>query len=241
MVYLGVVFLLFSSMAFAIEFNSGEKQATVVELYTSEGCSSCPAADEWLSTLKSDPELFKRIIPMAFHVDYWDYLGWQDPWAKPEFSQRHRQLADKRWGIEGVAALLSQVYTPGYLVAGNEWTGWRRSNHLPAIKQGRVGVLTGELNAQILTLNYSLSGAYQLNIAYLGMGLASNVTAGENRSRHLKHDFVVLTHLKQQGQSSWKVVLPEIPEKGQQKTAISIWLTKPNSLYIEQAVASYID
>ena len=63
------------SMPQATTFESGETQSTLIELFTSEGCSSCPPAEKWLSTLKSNPDLWKKIVPVAFHVDYWDRLG----------------------------------------------------------------------------------------------------------------------------------------------------------------------
>jgi hypothetical protein len=233
MAYLGIIFLLFTNMIFAIEFNSGDSKAVAVELYTSEGCSSCPKADKWLSRLKTDKSLFKNIIPMAFHVDYWDYLGWEDPWTRAEFSSRQRVLT----GEGG----LSQVYTPAFLVAGNEWSAWNRSDSLPIFEQEKTGVLSGSLDGQELTISYSEQGDYELNIAYLGMGLVTKVTSGENRFRKLEHDFVVLSHLKQKGQKQWLMSLPNIPEKGQQETAISIWVTKPDSLEVEQAVAAFIE
>src|SRR3989454_6981340 len=66
-------------------FQSSERQTAVIELYTSEGCSSCPPAETWLSRLKESPGLWKNFVPLAFHVDYWDYLGWRDPWASKSF------------------------------------------------------------------------------------------------------------------------------------------------------------
>lgn len=234
MAYLGIIFLLFTHTVFAVEFNSGDSKAAVIQLYTSEGCSSCPPADKWLSKLKTDNRLFKSLIPMAFHVDYWDYLGWKDPLAKAEFSSRQRQLAGK----EG---LLSQVYTPAVLVAGQEWPAWHRKDTVPNLKHEKTGVLSGQLDGQELTINYSEQGEYELNIAYLGMGLVSKVTSGENRFRKLEHDFVVLSHFKQKGQKQWVISLADIPKQGQQETAISIWVTKHNSLEVKQAVAALLE
>ena len=62
----------------ATTFESGVTRTTLLELFTSEGCSSCPPAEKWLSQLKSNPDLWKKIVPIAFHVDYWDHLGWRD-------------------------------------------------------------------------------------------------------------------------------------------------------------------
>jgi hypothetical protein len=61
---------------------SSANQVALIELYTFEGCSSCPPADAWLTSLKTDAGLWKRWVPVAFYVDYWDYLGWDDGFAK---------------------------------------------------------------------------------------------------------------------------------------------------------------
>lgn len=81
---------LLPAFAVAQKWESGTAKTDVVELFTSEGCSSCPPADRWFSALKEDPELFSGFIPIAFHVDYWDYIGWEDQFAKPEYSERQR-------------------------------------------------------------------------------------------------------------------------------------------------------
>jgi len=95
-----------------LHFESVSPGPRVIELYTSEGCSSCPPADRWLAALASQPQLWARYVPLAFHVDYWDALGWPDRFA----SRRHtaRQRAYARNGR------LSQVYTPAFVVGGNE-------------------------------------------------------------------------------------------------------------------------
>src|SRR5881394_898637 len=64
----------------------------VIELYTSEGCSSCPPADRWLSTLKADAAK-GRVVAQAFHVGYWDYIGWVDRFASPAYTERQHQVA----------------------------------------------------------------------------------------------------------------------------------------------------
>jgi len=64
-----------SQAAYAQTFNSSTQQVNLIELYTSEGCSSCPPADKWLNSLKEQQGLWTEFIPLAFHVDYWDYIG----------------------------------------------------------------------------------------------------------------------------------------------------------------------
>jgi len=116
----------------ATVFESGETQNTLIELFTSEGCSTCPAAEKWLSGLKSNQDLWKKIIPVAFHVDYWDRLGWRDRFAKPEFTARQQRSA-AAWGGDS-------VYTPGFVVNGREWRDWFGGSAIPK-SSTRVGVL----------------------------------------------------------------------------------------------------
>src|SRR4051812_27306968 len=74
------------------EARSGPQTTALVELYTSEGCDSCPPADRWLSGLGRSGFAPDRVVPLSLHVDYWDYIGWKDPYAKREFSSRQRKL-----------------------------------------------------------------------------------------------------------------------------------------------------
>src|SRR5271155_1572909 len=92
-------------------FDSTTRRVSLLELYTSEGCSSCPPAEEWLSKLKENPRLWKDYVPVAFHVDYWDGLGWPDRFASPAYTQRQRSYAQV-WGGD-------TVYTPELVVDGH--------------------------------------------------------------------------------------------------------------------------
>ncbi|MEP0543428.1 MAG: DUF1223 domain-containing protein, partial [Marinobacter sp.] len=80
--------LLFPLLVHAEQWQSSNTQTDVIELFTSEGCSSCPPADAFLSSLKNRDGVFRTFIPMAFHVDYWNYIGWKDRFASSEYSQR---------------------------------------------------------------------------------------------------------------------------------------------------------
>lgn len=107
-----------SILAAPFVIESPPERVALLELYTSEGCSSCPPADRWLSELKTNNELWTRVVPVAFHVDYWDYLGWPDRFAAASFSNRQREYA-----LQGA---VSTVYTPGLIYNGSEWRDWRR-------------------------------------------------------------------------------------------------------------------
>ena len=167
---------------------SGPTAATLVELFTSEGCSSCPPAEKWLSRFKTDPGLWKTVVPAAFHVDYWDHLGWSDRFARSEFTERQRHYS-AAWKSES-------VYTPGFAVNGTEWRGWFDGLPIPA-HTSQAGVLR-----ITLTPDYRLSASFtpdkasatglMLEAVLIGNDRESAVTRGENSGRKLHHDFVVL-------------------------------------------------
>ncbi len=165
------------------ETRSGEQLTPVIELYTSEGCSSCPPADQWLSTLKGKP-----VVAQAFHVGYWDYIGWVDRFAKPQHTERQRQLA--------AANGLRSIYTPQVVRNGRDWRGY----------VGATTVATNEPSRATIVLQRSVndSNSFQAEVtpaagvtawsAYWSVtehGHSSRVTAGENNGEALKHDFVV--------------------------------------------------
>ncbi len=166
--------------------SSGSAQAQVVELYTSEGCSSCPPADRWLSALEPGADL----IPLAFHVDYWDYLGWRDPFASADFSERQRELA-KRGGS-------GAVYTPEVAVNGREHRRWARAlpdrDQHTAPVQLKLSATTGEtvtVTAQLDGAASAVSKHLRVWFALTESGVTSRVAAGENRGKLLRHDHVV--------------------------------------------------
>lgn len=170
-------------------FASTSTPIVLLELFTSEGCSSCPQADRWLSGLEGDVRLWRELIPVAFHVDYWDYLGWQDPFGAPAHAERQRRYA--------ATAGVSQVYTPGFVVQGREWRGWFSGNRLEL----RLGEAIGRLELTVderarAVLRFApastRAGELRYTIVLLGFGLETQVPRGENAGKVLHHDFVVL-------------------------------------------------
>ncbi|GAB4346866.1 MAG: hypothetical protein Kow006_05860 [Gammaproteobacteria bacterium] len=230
-----------SAVADPLRIESPQTQATLVELYTSEGCSSCPPADRWLNGLKSDPRLWREVVPVAFHVDYWNYLGWRDRFSAPEYSQRQRDYA--RHG------LLRTVYTPGFVVNGKEWRGWFRRPQLTPDPAKVAGRLSAELDGERLAVRYqpatAPSGALTLHVARLGFDLATRVQEGENSGRLLRHDFVVLGHAEQ--------VLDRVAESLQasvelprasvhaDRQAVALWVTRRGDPRPLQAAGGWID
>ena len=196
--------------------------AQLVELFTSEGCSSCPPADRYLSSMVESPALWNEILPLAFHVDYWDYIGWKDRFAQPAFKQR--QYDYRRAGN------IRSVYTPGWVVDGLEWRGFFSRQPLPPKRQAEGGNLKAVIDQQKVNVQYqpvSVTGAPRLtaHIAILGFDLSSKVTRGENRGRVLKHQFVVLDkQQKPQTDYQWQFDLPTLDQS--KRHGIAIWITQ---------------
>lgn len=175
---------------------SGDGTAALVELYTSEGCSSCPPADRWLSSF-AKPASTQRVVPIAFHVNYWDYIGWKDVYADDRYTERQRSLA-KATGAR-------MVYTPQVTLHGRDFRGWRDQR---AVSQAIAATNRTPARAQIeITSKSTADGSaagmasatlrpgvkaddLALFVAVTQSGLSSRVTAGENRGEKLDHSFV---------------------------------------------------
>lgn len=178
----------------ACEVASGPQPALLVELFTSEGCSSCPPADRWLSGL-APAAARGEVVLLAFHVDYWDYLGWRDPYAQAAFSQRQREVARRQRE--------RTVFTPQVLADGRTVYDWRERDAL-AGSLARVSRRTASIELRLAlqadggTPSVRLSASprsgappAQVYLARWESGLESAVRAGENRGVVLRHDFVV--------------------------------------------------
>ena len=155
----------------------------VVELYTSEGCSSCPPADRWLSRLKDDPS----VVALAFHVDYWDRLGWKDRFASPAFTAR--QAAEQATN----GARFS--YTPQVVVDGRDRTDWSRALATSASRPNATVDVTlahrGDSFVATVTPGVGSPKRLAAYWAVTEQGHSSAVRAGENAGATLHHDFVV--------------------------------------------------
>jgi len=185
------VFLLsfLSSFLFSLSFQSQENKVTLLELYTSEGCSSCPSADTWLNKLQNNKELFKTFIPMAFHVDYWDFLGWKDSFAQNKFTKRQKNYSRNVWEKEA-------VYTPQFIIDSKEYKQWFYSKKFPKLTSVYAGKLFVRYANNKIEINYHNKTKNNkeevfINIAILQNDLKTFVKAGENKNKHLEHDFVV--------------------------------------------------
>jgi hypothetical protein len=210
-------------------FESSPEKAHLLELFTSQGCSSCPPAEAWLSKLKSEPRLWKDFVPLAFHVDYWDHLGWRDPFAAKEWTARQNQYS-ANWKSES-------VYTPGFVVDGRE----SQTRSIPSSSTDKPGVLKISLasNKAFAEFNPTNGAAkdVDLHLAMLGFDLNTKPTAGENNGRDLHQDFVVLS-LMNAKLTDGKVEIDLKPDS--RAGAIAAWITAPNQLEPIQAVGGWL-
>ena len=188
---------------------SGATVTPVIELYTSEGCSSCPPADKWLSTLKAKAfgketgkeagnESAKQgnAVVQAFHVGYWDYIGWVDRFATPAHTQRQKQIS--AWNKQ------NGIYTPQMVLNGKDWRGWgsagpfdtsvtgSKERARSSISLQQIGVDQFEATVSPVTDPASqTSSAWSAYWTVTEHGHSSKVKAGENNGETLLHDFVV--------------------------------------------------
>ena len=165
--------------------HSAAERPHVIELYTAEGCSSCPPAEKWLSTLRDSA----NFIGLEFHVDYWDDLGWRDPFADARYTERQRALAKR--------GTRDNVYTPQVALDGQAWKNWPKAPppdigavESPALS---VAVVRGdEIRVKVESAaGMAIPDSYRVYVALSENGLTTDVKAGENRGKQLDHDQVV--------------------------------------------------
>ncbi|MCF8199100.1 MAG: DUF1223 domain-containing protein [Sulfuritalea sp.] len=167
---------------------SGTQRAVLLELYTSEGCSSCPPADRRMSGIKTQTELAGRVVPLAFHVDYWDRLGWVDRFASPQYTQRQYAMAS--------LANSRLVYTPQFLKNGRDWRGGGSplDGAGKAAPGATIAITLSPAAANSLTVDGTVELASATADTWLALyenNLESHVRNGENAGETLRHDYVV--------------------------------------------------
>ena len=183
-----------SAQAAQCSASSAPTRTALLELYTSEGCDSCPPAENWLSQVGINTP---HIVPLALHVDYWDTASWHDRYASPTFSTRQQALSER--------AGTHIVYTPEIAVAGYELRDWRNPEDFKAA----LAKITAQASGATIHLDLNDSGAQSIASAsfsqtadastggahaYLAVyenHLVSQIGGGENRGATLHHEFVV--------------------------------------------------
>ncbi len=174
------------SMSNQCAASTGTLVTPVLELYTSEGCSSCPPADQWVSALKG-----KDIVVQAFHVGYWDYIGWADRFAAPAHTTRQREVAGRN--------RQRSIYTPQVVVNGRDWPLWRGAEQRISGQKDAARIrielkqlAANQFEATVTPVNAAAPvPAWAAYWTVTEHGHNSRVKAGENAGEFLKHDFVV--------------------------------------------------
>jgi len=186
-----------SAQAAACSAQSLAHSVALIELYTSEGCSSCPPADRWLGEL-SRRFTAEKVVALSLHVDYWDHIGWKDTFAQGQFSERQRWLSQ--------LAASSTIYTPEVFAGMKELRGWSKQavleqrvqaiNHRPARARISVSMSSSGGAAVDLSARFALVDSTRIGAAVEGVvivfenKLSTQVRAGENKGVRLEHDNV---------------------------------------------------
>lgn len=206
------------SPSLAQTFESGTQQVSLIELYSSQGCSSCPPAERWISRLKQHPQLWKSFVPVVFHVDYWNHLGWTDPFSSHEFSQRQR-ITYRNQGLR-------TIYTPGFLLNGREWRRWY-STHQPPLSLSETINLSARLDGNNLYVEYESRGDYRVYAALLLNSATSLVKRGENAGLEFTEDFIVIELLSSQLNNNISLLrLKKLQQFKGNSLALAVWVTE---------------
>lgn len=222
------IFLSSTAFASSCESHSAATRTQLIELYTSEGCSSCPPADKWLSALIPKVVTAEEVVPLAYHVDYWDRLGWRDRFADPAFTAR--QYAGAKISGSGF------VFTPQVVLAGRNFGAWGNSSSLQrgvsaarttmpdaSITLRQQAVAAGKVAFEVQAQLRQGFNANEVRIyaALFQNGLVSEVGKGENSGSRLHHDYVVRSLLNSKAiDSTGKIIFQErfiLPEDAQPK------------------------
>ena len=220
---------------------SGPGRVSLIEVYSSEGCSSCPPAESWVSGLTASGSLWKDFVPVVFHVDYWDGLGWKDRFSDNRFTQRQRAYSDQ-WRS-------NSIYTPGFVLNGYEWRDWYGRPAPPRgiyMDAGRLSV--DDLGDGRFKVRYEPTSktpvSLKVHAALLGFDMTVEVKAGENAGRSLKHDFAVLAYteesMKEANGAFEKEFQLDLPAKAPSKTGIAVWVSAEASPAPIQAAGAYL-
>lgn len=227
-----------SLKAGGLRVTSGPEKTSLLELYTSEGCSSCPPAEAQFSRLKDSPGLWKQFVPIAYHVDYWNRLGWPDRFSSADWTARQQHYA-ALWRSDS-------IYTPAFVLNGKEMRGG--VGEIPP-SQEAAGVLsatsddgkTWKIDFQPVEKS---AAQWDVHVAQLGAGISSHVSAGENGGRTLTHDFVVLAQqnapLQTSGDQASARLTITSPHETAPRRAIAIWVTQQGELAAVQATGAWL-
>jgi hypothetical protein len=228
---------------------SGLTITPVVELYTSEGCSSCPPADKWLSTLKPKNPTHSVANPaviQAFHVNYWDYIGWPDRFATPAHTNRQRQVS--AWNRQ------NGIYTPQMVLNGGDWRGWGGSAR--NVTASLVSEETAKSNISLQQTGFDqfeavITPVQKLSDSNVGTwsaywtitehGHTTKVKAGENKGETLLHDYVVRQYTPvgdYSAAATQKLTLRSVPATAGHERQVNLVVFDPKTGKTIQAISA---
>ena len=228
-VIVAVVALQLPASAAETVFRSAPGGTSLLELYSSEGCSSCPPADSWVGSLRSSPGLWTDFVPVAFQVDYWDYLGWRDALASQDHTARQKSYG--------------RLVTPQLLLNGRSFGGLGTAPRKPKSDAGTLEIRSEGTASHRVRFKSSGADAGGLvaHVALLGFGVASNVTRGENGGSVLRHEFVVLDHAQRPLDDGQAVVsLRPNPAVRASRMGVAAWVSRGDDPTPLQAAGGYL-
>lgn len=212
--------------------NTAAKNTLVLELFTSQGCSSCPPADKLLGTYTSN----KNVIPLSFHVDYWDRLGWKDPFSSHDYSERQYKYA---------AALKSGVFTPQLVINGETQLVGSEGGKIASVinkmlqqePQAHLSLEKTEVNNDKIKILLNVTGNIAnslLNIAFIEKKSVTGVGAGENRGATLTEynvvrDFKTIDTLKKD-ENSLALNVPSSLQPGNRQLVLFLQQKNDNKI-----------
>jgi hypothetical protein len=210
------VILVFLTVILSMNESNSQNNTVVIELFTSQGCSSCPDADKNLTEiLQRAKREGKEVYGLSFHVDYWNYIGWKDPYSSKEFTARQRKY--------GEGMNLRSIYTPQMIVNGkDEFVGSNRNESEKKVAQAlnqkptyQIAIKNLKVMNGVLALHYSLDkepDGEVINIALVEKEVENYVPRGENNGRKLHHDNVVrlFTTKPAKREEEMRIQIPEI-------------------------------
>ncbi|WP_299214714.1 thioredoxin family protein [uncultured Dokdonia sp.] len=230
MIRTSLILILFFTLLLQTTVNA-QKRPTVIELFTSQGCSSCPPADQLLEQIKK--EFGNDVITLSYHVDYWDYIGWKDPFATRRFTQKQYTYAEKFRS--------RSVYTPQAVING-------RTHHTGSDKAAIYRVLNAEnkitnpidltitktqKEGKTIAVTYALSEINTANELTFVIAIDEKITAvkrGENRNKTLKNTHIVVAEQTISTQTTNGQLLLQLPDWIQNSDQLSViaYATKAN-------------
>ncbi len=223
-----------------VQFASRVARVALLELFTSEGCSSCPPAEKWLAAQRDSPALWRDFVPVAWDVTYWNHLGWTDRFAQPAFTDRQYAYA--------AAWRAGSVYTPCFVRNGVEWRPGRfEGGDGPPAGSLRVRYdpSSGALGVEFRPADPAGVSELEVHAVQLGGGMISRVTAGENAGRNLAHEFVALAAVRGEMGADGDIWRARMSFRwsavaGAPRRALAVWVTRRGGLVSLQAVGGWL-